>query len=305
MQYEGISILSIQLGFVFAALLGFIPASIARKKGHSFGRWWFYGWLLFGVSVIHVMFISDWQSMDQQNVKSESDWGIRIYSLLAGLIFLIVGIFQIIQGVRYGWITELVEVLYCAAFLAFACVLLIGRRTVAVFAAAVFYALLNLPNIRFGIYGIFNSYGALLLAVLAAGSMLPALKKNAFKMIKRTWFLPAIYFFLDFAVRQLVYVQLGLFYDIVRLPSTFIRLLEFIGFFLMGLWFQALPAGIELQKEAVIEINTESYLKNQAETFGETGIEIADSLNTYQSLVNSGLMTKEEFEEKKRQMSEK
>lgn len=251
------------------------------------------------------MFISDWQSMDQQNVKSESDWGIRIYSLLAGLIFLIVGIFQIIQGVRYGWITELVEVLYCAAFLAFACVLLIGRRTVAVFAAAVFYALLNLPNIRFGIYGIFNSYGALLLAVLAAGSMLPALKKNAFKMIKRTWFLPAIYFFLDFAVRQLVYVQLGLFYDIVRLPSTFIRLLEFIGFFLMGLWFQALPAGIELQKEAVIEINTESYLKNQAETFGETGIEIADSLNTYQSLVDSGLMTKEEFEEKKRQMSEK
>lgn len=43
----------------FSALLGLIPAAIAKKKGHSFGLWWFYGWMLFIVALIHVQFISD------------------------------------------------------------------------------------------------------------------------------------------------------------------------------------------------------------------------------------------------------
>lgn len=44
---------------VIAAGLGLIPASIAKKKGHSFGLWWFYGWMLFIVAIIHVQFITD------------------------------------------------------------------------------------------------------------------------------------------------------------------------------------------------------------------------------------------------------
>ena len=43
-----------------AALLGLIPANIAKKKGHSFGLWWFYGWMLFIVAIIHVQFIEDY-----------------------------------------------------------------------------------------------------------------------------------------------------------------------------------------------------------------------------------------------------
>jgi len=36
------------IGFlVIAALLGLIPGSIASKKGHSFGLWWFFGFMLF------------------------------------------------------------------------------------------------------------------------------------------------------------------------------------------------------------------------------------------------------------------
>ena len=42
-----------------AAVLGLIPANIAKSKGHSFGLWWFYGWMLFIVAVIHVQFIDD------------------------------------------------------------------------------------------------------------------------------------------------------------------------------------------------------------------------------------------------------
>ena len=44
---------------IIAAGLGFIPASIAKRKGYSFGLWWVYGWLLFIVAIIHVSLIPD------------------------------------------------------------------------------------------------------------------------------------------------------------------------------------------------------------------------------------------------------
>ncbi len=42
-----------------AAGLGLIPANIAKNKGYSFGLWWFYGWMLFIVAIIHVNLIPD------------------------------------------------------------------------------------------------------------------------------------------------------------------------------------------------------------------------------------------------------
>ena len=47
------------VSLLIAAGLAFIPANIANKKGHSFGLWWFYGWMLFIVAIIHVNFIPD------------------------------------------------------------------------------------------------------------------------------------------------------------------------------------------------------------------------------------------------------
>lgn len=47
------------LSLAIAAGLGLIPANIAKKKGYSFGLWWFYGWMLFIVAIIHVQFIPD------------------------------------------------------------------------------------------------------------------------------------------------------------------------------------------------------------------------------------------------------
>lgn len=36
---------------IIAALLGLIPANIAKNKGHSFGGWWFFGAALFIVAL--------------------------------------------------------------------------------------------------------------------------------------------------------------------------------------------------------------------------------------------------------------
>lgn len=47
------------VSLVIAAGLGFIPASIAKNKGYSFGLWWFYGWMLFIIAIIHVSLIPD------------------------------------------------------------------------------------------------------------------------------------------------------------------------------------------------------------------------------------------------------
>lgn len=44
---------------LIAAVLGFIPAYIAKEKGYSFSLWWFYGWMLFIVAIIHVSCLPD------------------------------------------------------------------------------------------------------------------------------------------------------------------------------------------------------------------------------------------------------
>jgi len=51
---------------ILAACLALIPANIAKKKGHSFGLWWFYGWMLFIVAIIHVNFIDDRNAVPAQ-----------------------------------------------------------------------------------------------------------------------------------------------------------------------------------------------------------------------------------------------
>lgn len=56
-----------------AAIIAFIPANIAKEKGHSFTTWWFYGWMLWIVAIIHVQFIED------RNEKPE-DFRLPTYS---------------------------------------------------------------------------------------------------------------------------------------------------------------------------------------------------------------------------------
>lgn len=51
--------MDIILTLVIAAGLAFIPATIAKNKGYSFGLWWFYGWMLFIVALIHALCLSD------------------------------------------------------------------------------------------------------------------------------------------------------------------------------------------------------------------------------------------------------
>jgi RNA polymerase subunit RPABC4/transcription elongation factor Spt4 len=55
------------VSLIVAALLGLIPANIAKSKGHSFGLWWFYGWTLFIVALAHSLALRP----DQRHEESE------------------------------------------------------------------------------------------------------------------------------------------------------------------------------------------------------------------------------------------
>ena len=56
-----------------AAGLGIIPGKIAESKGHSFWLWWFYGWMLFIVAIIHVQFIEDKNKKEPQPMRNIPD----------------------------------------------------------------------------------------------------------------------------------------------------------------------------------------------------------------------------------------
>lgn len=57
------------ISLVISAGLGLIPASIAKRKGYSFGVWWFYGWMLFIVAIIHAGFLKDKNVQQAQNYQ--------------------------------------------------------------------------------------------------------------------------------------------------------------------------------------------------------------------------------------------
>ena len=50
---------SLILVLFFAALLGLIPAFIAKNKGRSFGGWWFFGWMLWIVALPASLVVSN------------------------------------------------------------------------------------------------------------------------------------------------------------------------------------------------------------------------------------------------------
>lgn len=59
------------LGATIAAFLGLIPASLAQKKGYSFGLWWLYGWALFIVAIVHVSLIPE-KKVESENIRQMS-----------------------------------------------------------------------------------------------------------------------------------------------------------------------------------------------------------------------------------------
>lgn len=58
---------------IIAALLGLIPAAIAKGKGRSFGLWWFYGAMIFIVALPHALLLKpDRAELDSRAISEGS-----------------------------------------------------------------------------------------------------------------------------------------------------------------------------------------------------------------------------------------
>ena len=42
-----------------SSVLGLVPAVLAYRKGRGFVTWWFYGWLLFPIALVHALLLSE------------------------------------------------------------------------------------------------------------------------------------------------------------------------------------------------------------------------------------------------------
>ena len=72
------------LTLIIAAGLAFIPANIAKNKGKSFGLWWFYGWMLFLVALIHSLLLPNPNETSSVPVISHADEIKKYKELLDG-----------------------------------------------------------------------------------------------------------------------------------------------------------------------------------------------------------------------------
>jgi len=57
--------------FIFAILLGLIPAAIAKGKGKSFVGWWFYGAMLLIVALPHALMMKPDKASIEANKLDE------------------------------------------------------------------------------------------------------------------------------------------------------------------------------------------------------------------------------------------
>ena len=56
---------------MIAAVIGLIPAAIAKGKGYSFGLWWFYGAALFIIALPHAIIMKPNQAGVESRLREE------------------------------------------------------------------------------------------------------------------------------------------------------------------------------------------------------------------------------------------
>jgi len=57
--------------FFSMVVLGFIPAMIAKAKGHSFGAWYVYGFFLFIIALVHSLLLKENTAVVESNMMAD------------------------------------------------------------------------------------------------------------------------------------------------------------------------------------------------------------------------------------------
>lgn len=231
----------------------------------------------------------------------------RIYSIVAGVCFLlyaVVTFVTLLNLARYyidnlmfsSYIFLLARVLVIFVF----CVLsFIGKRSIVLVVVSGSYVLMHLylvirdaslTNI------IYLAAVTVLLVIILLGTM-PSLKPRA-QINKLLWCIPATLLL----VRLTIILFMGRFFDwddTIFMINTFLYwLLEPTAFLFLGMWFREEVDAKNIKHTASIASNQASNSVVGADTLKT----YADTLKTYKELLDSGVITQEEFESKKKQI---
>ncbi len=297
MQYYWISVL---IGSIFAAVLGLIPASIAKRKGRSFGLWWFYGFLFFLLSMIHVMLIADYSTHGKNNTDTADPGQGRMPAAAAGIFFVILALYHsywIFWVYYYASFILPADVGYVAVLFVLSIFLFVGRKNLITLLVFIFYGLYVLLTGRFT--GLLELLGILLLAGLLTVNILPSLRAKAPGLTKKLWFFPGVLHLSGYVLRLVVPAVDG--YSLTfNWQVGLIQMAQAAGYLMMGLWLLEAHGARAAEPSSVV-IYTDSSEESVSDLPNEDR-SIEDALKSYRSLVDSGLMTEAEFREKKRQL---
>lgn len=225
----------------------------------------------------------------------------RVFSLIAGMCFAAYGIYRVwefytyiyaIRFWRYSISSVVVDVALCFVYLAFAVLLFIGKKNIGFLiptGAAIFvrgYYLLHYFNNRF----LLEFVLLIVLLVVLMMNVIPPMEKptgitKVLCYVYIVYSIVLIIYTLNLGRRSLYPITLGL----------VIAIVERVGYLFIGLWLRQ-TVGIPqkaIQQNAYAAMNPHAAALSQDD---------ADKLKIYKDLLDSGAITQEEFDAKKKQI---
>lgn len=209
----------------------------------------------------------------------------RLYSLLAALCFAVVGVYTVINDLRWMLTIPFSEVVYWGIMFGFAISLVLEKKipVLIFFIIEGLYAAWDFWfNIRYGIQGI--SLFWFIADITGVVVLILALNKK--KIVRIIWFLPAVF---------LLMVYLPVLHGTATSQYALMATVLVSSYLFTGLWVKA-DTSVALA-EAVAKFQQTVHA-----TSSET--DTVDRLLELKELLDIGALTKEEFDEKKKQLLE-
>lgn len=229
----------------------------------------------------------------------------RKYSLIAAICFATLAAYSCIRRIQYVSESEyasitFLNIAYWVILIGFAVTLFIKKKNLVFLIVAGANVLLNVYYIisYVSLFNIIDFLAAVALALLAAVVYIPSMASKR-TIAKKVWFLPAALLLSCYLINWFQYEYFS------YLSETWLyiiaNLVEVMAYFFTGMWLGNSP--IVISEQATQENEYESF---NPKTIGtpthNSEVGGADKLKTYKELLDSGIISQEEFDQKKKQI---
>lgn len=211
----------------------------------------------------------------------------KMYALIAAICYTILAVFSIIVRVISVIISDLdvitiFDITWWIIFIAYAAALFLKNNRVIVFASAV--------NILYNIYFLirnFNSLNFFMLIAAVGFAAVAVLSEINNPISKYLWFLPGAFTLLGKLIRRILYLNFSYF-------ALALDLIEVVALVFAGMW---LSSRVTAAMNKPADSNKASSVVFSPDLIGG-----ADKIKQLKELLDSDIITQEEFDEKKRQI---